>query len=590
MAITCYLLSLAVFVPISGWTADRFGPRRVFSAAIIVFTLGSIGCGLSHSLPMLVLARVVQGMGGAMMVPVGRLVLLKTVPRSELVRAMSYVSLPALLGPVTGPPLGGFIATYGSWRWIFFINIPIGVIGLVLIYLFIENFGETGRRPFDFRGFVLTGIGLAALAFGFETIGRGAVPATVTAGLLAAGLICLTLYVRHARRVEFPVIDLALMRIPTYAAATIGGFLFRMGLGALPFLLPMMLQVGFGLTALNSGAADFRQCRRRDDDEDRRRPPIIRALGFRTVLVGNAVISAGFLFLYALFRPSTPHVVIFVALLAGGFFRSLQMTSINSLGYADVPGPMLSRATSLTSMCQQLSQTVGVATGAMLLYLLLAARGETHLTPLDFSLAFVGVGMVGMLSVPFGTLRMSPDAGAEVSGRGARASSPGREAARLEHPPGRRFAAGGDRRGVAKADADGAGAVGVSRRGFGAAAARDTGAARLSARHHPAAAAGEKRRPGRGAPPLSCPRRAERGAARTLSPGPCRDRRAFAMRRLYAEPAGEGAVLGGRGREPGREGRRSRFGDRRLQHLPRLCVDEPGAIDRTAYFMDRVAR
>src|SRR5580698_3251219 len=205
VAITCYLLSLAVFVPISGWTADRFGARRVFSAAIVVFTLGSIGCGLSNSLAMLVVSRIVQGMGGAMMVPVGRLVLLKTVPRSELVRAMSYVSLPAMLGPVTGPPLGGFIATYGSWRWIFFINIPIGILGLVLINLFIEDFPETGARPFDMRGFVLTGIGLASLAFGFETIGRDAVPATVTVGLLAAGMILMTLYVRHAKRAEFPV-------------------------------------------------------------------------------------------------------------------------------------------------------------------------------------------------------------------------------------------------------------------------------------------------------------------------------------------------------------------------------------------------
>ena len=416
VAITCYLLSLAVFVPISGWVADRFGGApRVQRPLIVVFTLGSIGCGLSHSLPMLVLSRIVQGMGGAMMVPVGRLVLLKIVPRSELVRAMSYVSLPALLGPVTGPPLGGFIATYGSWRWIFFINIPIGVIGLVLINLFIEDFRDTGSRPFDFRGFVLTGIGLASLAFGFETIGRGAVPAAVTVGLLAAGLICVTLYVRHARRVEFPVIDLTLMRIPTYAAATIGGFLFRMGLGALPFLLPLMLQVGFGLTALNSGLLTFASAAGAMTMKIGV-GPIIRAFGFRTVLVGNAVISAGFLFVYAFFQPSTPHVVIFAALLAGGFFRSLQMTSINSLGYADVPGPMLSRATSLTSMCQQLSQTAGVATGAMLLYLLLAARGESHLTPLDFSLAFAGVGVVGMVSVPF-FLRMSPDAGAEVSGR-----------------------------------------------------------------------------------------------------------------------------------------------------------------------------
>ncbi len=246
-----------MFVPISGWTADRFGARRVFSAAIVVFVLGSIGCGISNSLSMLVVSRIVQGMGGAMMVPVGRLVLLKTVPRSEIVRAMSYVSLPALLGPVTGPLLGGLHRHVRVVALDLFINIPIGIIGLVLINLFIEDFRETGARPFDIRGFVLTGIGLASLAFGFETIGRGAVPAAVTVGLLTAGTICMIFYVRHAKRAEFPVIDLTLMRIPTYAAATIGGFLFRMGMGALPFLLPMMLQIGFGLSALRSGLLTF---------------------------------------------------------------------------------------------------------------------------------------------------------------------------------------------------------------------------------------------------------------------------------------------------------------------------------------------
>jgi EmrB/QacA subfamily drug resistance transporter len=421
VAITCYLLSLAVFVPISGWTADRLGARRVFSAAIVVFTLGSIGCGLSNSLPMLVVSRIVQGMGGAMMVPVGRLVLLKTVPRSEIVRAMSWVSVPALIGPVTGPPLGGFLATYASWRWIFFINIPIGLLGIVLVNLFIEDFRDNGRRPFDLPGFALTGVGLASLAFGFETVGRGAVPWAVTVALMALGLICVVAYVRHARRVEFPVIDLSLLRIPTYAAATAGGFLFRMGLGALPFLLPLMLQIGFGLSALNSGLLTFASAAGALTMK-MGVTSIIRALGFRVVLVGNAVISAGFLFAYAFFNPSTPHVVIFLALLAGGFFRSLQMTSINSLSYADVPGPMLSRATSLTSMCQQLSQTAGVATGAMLLYVFMAARGEGELTPLDFSLAFATVGALAMLSVPF-FLKMSPDAGAEVSGRAAASKS-----------------------------------------------------------------------------------------------------------------------------------------------------------------------
>ena len=415
VAITCYLLSLAVFIPISGWTADRFGARRVFSAAIVVFTLGSIGCGMANSLAALVAARILQGMGGALMVPVGRLVLLRTVEKSDLVRAMSYVSVPALIGPVMGPPLGGFIVTYWSWRWIFFINIPIGVLGIVLVNLLIGNLKEGGRRPFDFGGFVLTGVGLASLAFGFENVGRGALPKVVIAALLIIGAACTVLYVRHARRVDQPIIDLALFRIPTYAAASIGGFLFRMGLGALPFLLPLMLQVGFGLDALSSGLLTFASAAGAMTMK-MTAARIIRTLGFRIVLVGDAVISALFLFGYSLFRPTTPHLVIFLALLAGGFFRSLQMTSINTLSYADVPPAMLSRATSLTSMAQQLSQTVGVATGALLLQVVLALRGGSALTAADFYPAFVGVGMISLLSVPF-FFKMSPDAGAEVSGR-----------------------------------------------------------------------------------------------------------------------------------------------------------------------------
>jgi EmrB/QacA subfamily drug resistance transporter len=411
-----------VFVPISGWTADRLGARRVFSAAIVVFTLGSIGCGLSNSLPELVGARILQGMGGAMMVPVGRLVLLRTVPRSDLVRAMSYVSVPALIGPVMGPPLGGFIVTYASWRWIFFINIPIGLLGIVLVNLLIDNLRETGRRPFDAAGFALTGVGLAALAFGFENVGRGALPSAVVAALLAIGAVCIGFYIRHAHRVEHPIIDLALLKIPTYAAAMTGGFLFRMGLGALPFLLPLMLQVGFGLDPLSSGLLTFASAAGAMTMK-MTAARIIRTFGFRLVLVGDAVISAFFLFGYSLFRPDTPHLVIFLALLAGGFFRSLQMTSINSLAYADVPPAMLSRATSLTSMAQQLSQTVGVATGALLLQLVLGWRGGTALEAADFYPAFVAVALISLTSVPF-FLKMAPDAGAEVSGRRAEPPAP----------------------------------------------------------------------------------------------------------------------------------------------------------------------
>ncbi len=415
VAITCYLLSLAVFIPISGWTADRFGARRVFSFAIVVFTLGSIACGISTTLPELVGARILQGMGGALMVPVGRLVLLRTVPKSELVRAMSFVSVPALIGPVMGPPLGGFIVTYASWRWIFFINIPIGILGIILVNLLIGDLKETGRRPLDRSGFLLTGVGLASLAFGFENVGRGALPSSAVIALLAIGVICLTLYVRHAGRVSHPIIDLALFKIPTYASASIGGFLFRMGLGALPFLLPLMLQVGFGLSALHSGLLTFASAAGAMLMKTSA-VRILRTFGFRLVLVGDAIISAGFLFGYSLFRPDTPHYVIFLALLIGGFFRSLQMTSINTLGYADVPPAMLSRATSLSSMAQQLSQTAGVATAALLLHTALTLRGGTALAAPDFYPVFMAVAMISLLSVPF-FLKMAPDAGAEVSGR-----------------------------------------------------------------------------------------------------------------------------------------------------------------------------
>jgi hypothetical protein len=320
-----------------------------------------------------------------------------------------------LIGPVMGPPLGGFIVTYWSWRWIFFINIPIGILGIILVNLLVGDLKETGRRPFDLGGFALTGIGLATLAFGFENIGRGALSGILVAALLAVGASCTLLYLRHAHRVAYPIIDLALFQIPTYAAASIGGFLFRMGLGALPFLLPLMLQVGFGLDALSSGLLTFASAAGAMTMK-MTAARIIRTLGFRIVLVGDAVISALFLFGYSLFRPDTPHLVIFLGLLAGGFFRSLQMTSINTLSYADVPAAMLSRATSLTSMAQQLSQTVGVAAGAMLLQVVLALRGGTVLVAADFYPAFVGVAMISLLSVPF-FLKMSPDAGAEVSGR-----------------------------------------------------------------------------------------------------------------------------------------------------------------------------
>src|SRR5438552_5225112 len=247
--------------------------------------------------------------------------------------------------------------------------------------------------------------------------GRRELPLPVVGGLLGVGALCMVLYARHARLVDHPIIDLALMHIPTYRMATIGGFIFRMGLGALPFLMPLMLQVGFGLDALSSGLITFASAAGAMSNKAVV-APIIRAFGFRRVLVVNTVVSSGFLFGYSFFRPTTPHFVIFLALLAGGFFRSLQMTSLNTLSYADVPAGMLSRATSLTSMAQQLSQSVGVGTGALILYVMLGTHGSAVSSAADFSVALAVVAVISLLSVPF-FLRMSPDAGAEVSGRAA---------------------------------------------------------------------------------------------------------------------------------------------------------------------------
>jgi EmrB/QacA subfamily drug resistance transporter len=414
LAITSYLLSLAIFIPVSGWMADKFGARVIFRAAIVVFVMGSIACGLSNTLPELVAARVFQGMGGAMMVPVGRLIMLRSIPKARLVSAMSYLTVPALIGPVIGPPLGGFIVTYFSWRWIFFINIPIGMLGVVLVTKLIENVKEADVPKLDLRGFALIGLALAGLVFGFETIGRGAIPLPATIALLVGGAICAALFAWHAKGRANPAVDFSLLRFHTLRASIFGGFLFRAGIGSLPFLLPMMLQLGFGLSPLSSGLLTFASAAGAMTMKITA-GPIIRTWGFRRVLICNAIISGLFLISYSQFGGATPHAVIFIALLAGGFFRSLQFTSVNTLGYADVPPALMSRATSFTSMMQQLSLSVGVGIGALALHLTTLFHGGGQVGPADFMPAFITVGLIAMSSVLF-FLQLPHDAGAEVSG------------------------------------------------------------------------------------------------------------------------------------------------------------------------------
>jgi EmrB/QacA subfamily drug resistance transporter len=415
LALTSYMLTLAVFIPASGWVADKLGARTVFCSAIGVFTLGSILCGASSSLPTLIAARVFQGLGGAMMVPVGRLVLLRSTPKADMVNALAYLTVPALIGPVVGPPLGGFITTYFHWRWIFWINAPIGLVGIALSLKFIDNIREREVARFDFRGFFLSGPGLLALIFGLTIIGRDIVPASVDAGLILGGFALLIAYVRHARREPDAIIDLDLLNTPTFFAGVVGGFLFRIGIGAIPFLLPLLLQVGFGLTPFESGSLTFAAAAGAMAMKFSA-STILKRWGFRRVLIVNGVVSALFLASCGLFTAATPHWLLLVALLAGGFFRSLEFTALNALGYADVDSSRMSRATSFASVAQQMSGAVGVAAAAASVEALRFAFGDAQLVSRDMTISFAVVALITLSSVAI-FARLKPDAGAEVSGR-----------------------------------------------------------------------------------------------------------------------------------------------------------------------------
>ena len=426
LAITSYLLSLAIFIPASGWTADRFGARNVFSVAIAVFMIGSIGCAVSSSVTDFVVARTLQGLGGAMMTPVGRLVLLRSIDKSTLVSAMAWVTVPALVGPVVGPPLGGFITTYFSWHWIFLINIPIGVIGIVMAQRYIDPIRSENPDRFDLVGMVLSGLGLGGLAFGLSVAGLGLMPWPALVGLIGGGALFTVLYVRHAKRTDSPVLDFSLMRHPTMYASVLGGFLFRLGIGALPFLLPLLMQIGFGLSPFKSGLVTFTSAVG-SMGMKALAARIIRAFGFRNIMSVNALVSAVFLAACALFTVSTPLLLIVIILIVGGFFRSLQFTALNTLAYADIEPAKMSRATTLVSVAQQLSVSAGVAIAAFSVEMTMAWSHASELTAEQFGPAFVVVGVFTALSGWF-FFRMPADAGHQISGRQVIVVTPPREA------------------------------------------------------------------------------------------------------------------------------------------------------------------
>jgi EmrB/QacA subfamily drug resistance transporter len=414
VALTSYLLSLAVFIPASGKIADRFGSRTIFRAAIVLFTVGSVLCGRASGLPFLVASRILQGIGGAMMVPVGRLVLLRTTAKSDLVSAMAWLLVPATIGPVVGPPLGGFLVTYLSWRWIFDINIPVGVLGVVLATLFIDEIKEPDAGPLDIVGMVLSGVALSCLMFGLEFAVRSGTRFHLGGILVAVGLLASFLYWRHAQRQRSPVLDFRLMRVPTFGISVLSGSLFRVAFGATPFLLPLMLQIGFGISAAGSGLITFAgsagSLLMRAFAK-----PILGRFGFRRVLVWNGLISMAVMAGYAAFRPSWPMPAIYALLLTGGFFQSLQFTAYNTIAYADLPATRISAATSFYSTFQQLSLSLGITLAAAILAALtrLSGHAEPHLG--DFSVAFLLISAIGLLASPAG-LRLDPNAGEELSG------------------------------------------------------------------------------------------------------------------------------------------------------------------------------
>jgi EmrB/QacA subfamily drug resistance transporter len=397
LVVSLYLLAVALFVPVSGWAADRYGPRRVFVSAIVLFTLASVACAASTSLLQLSLARMAQGAAGAMMVPVGQVILLRWSVRENLLRAMSYLTIPALIGPVLGPPLGGLLVTLLSWHWIFLINVPIGILGVVLVLRYVPDYPGKLGRPLDVRGLLLSAIALGGLVFGFEAFGHGLLERRWALSLIAVGFLGALLYIKHAKRCPQPLIDLSLLRIPTFGISFWGGNLLRIGSASLPFLLVLLFQLCFGLNPLQAGLLSFaggagaflmKLLAVR----------IVSRFGFRRTLTGNALLTGLTIIACATFDIATPYWVIALVLFGSGIIRSLQFSTLGALTYADVPAELSSRASSLSAMTIQLTMSLSVGLSAALLSLIMALRGHTAIGETDVATVMIVGGLICALS------------------------------------------------------------------------------------------------------------------------------------------------------------------------------------------------
>ncbi len=411
LALTAYMITVAVFIPVSGWMADRFGMRRTFSAAIAVFTLGSVLCGLAWSLETLVAARILQGLGGAMMTPVGRLIMLRSFPRAELARAMTYVALPAVVGPTIGPLLGGLITAHVGWRWIFFVNLPFGVAGIAFALCNVREAAAVTPERFDLKGFLMCAVAAALAEIGMEALGHHVVPLWIVLSVFAASAVTLAGYALYAAGRVAPVLDLALLNIRSFRVALLIGGVSRIGVSAVPFMLPLLLQVGFGLSPVVSGSITFvsslgalfvRSMSVR----------LLRAFGFDRLLLGNTVLAAAVIGGFSLITPETPTWLLLGSIFCFGIVRNIQFNAIQTLTYADVPRPALSRATSLGGVLQQLALSFGVSVSATLLGLV---AGESGAIPVaDFHLVFLMLAGLTLLSLP-GFMTLTPQDGILVS-------------------------------------------------------------------------------------------------------------------------------------------------------------------------------
>jgi len=394
-----YTLSLAIFIPISGWMADRFGTRRVFASAIGIFTLGSILCGISSDIHLLVACRILQGCGGAMMIPVGRLTIVRTFAKSELIRAMSFVAIPGLIGPMLGPVTGGLIVGYFHWRMIFFVNVPIGLTGLYLVDRHLPDYREKKTHPLDVVGLILFGSGVALLSYVLEVFGEHTLSVEEILGLLAIAIALLCGYALHGSRTEFPLLRLALFRVRTFRASVAGSFVTRLGVGGIPFLFPLLYQVGLGYSPIQSGLLMMPQAVAAISLK-MTMPHILRRLGYRTVLISNTILIGAMILLFATIRPSTPAWLIVLQVFCYGFSTSLQYTSMNTLVYADVNDDESSSASSLAGTAQQMSISFGVATASLVTAFFIPDRFRSNPSQMIHGIheGFIVLGALTVLS------------------------------------------------------------------------------------------------------------------------------------------------------------------------------------------------